>query len=166
MGAIKTTITRYHDFSYGHRIIGTNFDTNRCNQLHGHNARIYFTVSGTPDASGHIIGFEDMKRTYCEWLEANWDHKMLLSQHDNLFRVIGNSREPTLPIDKDQFMKELGLVKLPCNPTTENLAMYLLLTLQKEFTFANAKLTAIKWQETRKCSVEVEDLVSATKLEC
>lgn len=143
MSIIKT-VTRYHDFSYGHRILAPG----PCSRLHGHNARVYFTFEGEVDSTGHIIDFSEIKESCCEWLERNWDHRMLLSHLDPL----------TGEFARLNISDALGITILTCNPTAENLTTYLFSILKSNFNgLLNAKLVSIKWEETRKCSVTVTE---------
>src|SRR4051794_12258865 len=87
------TVERYHDFCAGHRVYG---HENKCSNLHGHNYRITFVCSTTRppadcdvyileralDSVGRVIDFSVMKEKLCEWLEREWDHKMLLWYRD------------------------------------------------------------------------------------
>ena len=55
----KTTASRYHDISCGHRVVG---HENKCRHLHGHNYRIHFNCVAqtgcTPtDEIGRVIDF-------------------------------------------------------------------------------------------------------------
>jgi 6-pyruvoyltetrahydropterin/6-carboxytetrahydropterin synthase len=139
--AVIKTVTRYHDFSYGHRILAPG----PCSRLHGHNARVYFTVQGEVDKYGHIVDFAEIKNTYCAWLEDNWDHRMILHRDDIMFSKFLISE-----------WRDNGLVNVDFQPTAENLSTWLLRHFRMEFKFPCANLIRIKWVETRKCSVEVE----------
>lgn len=139
MSVIKS-VTRYHDFSYGHRILAPG----PCSRLHGHNARVYFTVEGEVDKFGHIVDFSAIKETYCKWLEEFWDHRMILHRDDPLFGLISVTAWGVQ-----------GLVNVDFHPTAENLATWLLRHLRSEYKHPQVQLVSIKWEETRKCSVTV-----------
>jgi 6-pyruvoyltetrahydropterin/6-carboxytetrahydropterin synthase len=134
------TVTRWHDFSYGHRVVG---HEGKCCNLHGHNARVHFTCTAPDlDKLGRVIDFGVIKTRLCDWLEGVWDHKMLIWQEDinlPLLRAV----DPTV-------------VQLNFNPTAENLANYLL-THVGPTALRGTGVTLIKvvFEETRKCSAEV-----------
>lgn len=137
------TVTRYHDFSAGHRVVG---HENKCALLHGHNYRIYFTCRGETsdvalDKVGRVIDFGIMKELLCEWLEANWDHRMLL-WHDDPWLGLLEPRK-----------HELGITIVPFNPTAENMAEYLVEVIApKRLNGTGVELVACEVQETRKCT--------------
>jgi len=140
---IITEVVRYHDFSYGHRIMGEG----KCNHLHGHNARVYLTLQGRADDSGHIIDFSAIKKKHCMWLENAWDHRMVLSCIDPLTKYLRAA--------DDDIYETLGLKLVDFNPTAENMASYSMRQLAGHFDTDIVKLTHIKWEETRKCSVSI-----------
>lgn len=103
------SVIRYHDISCGHRVYG---HESKCAHLHGHNYRIHFecTAKGL-DALGRVIDFSCIKAMLCEWLETNWDHRMLIWDED-----------PCLPFLKKH---DSAVVSVSFNPTAENIAWYL-----------------------------------------
>lgn len=137
----KITATRYHDFSAGHRVHG---HEGKCAHLHGHNYRVHFTVEGHLDMLGRVIDFSAIKDRLCNWLEANWDHKMLIGTND-----------PLLPglvyLDHD------GIIEVPFNPTAENMANYLLTQIAPmQLEGTGVTLIHVSIEETRKCSASSE----------
>lgn len=137
----KITATRYHDFSAGHRVHG---HEGKCAHLHGHNYRVHFTVEGHLDALGRVIDFSAIKDRLCNWLEANWDHKMLIGEEDPMRRVL----EGTDPG---------GVVIVPFNPTAENMANYLLTQIAPmQLEGTGVALIHVSVEETRKCSASAQ----------
>lgn len=134
------TVTRHHDISAGHRVVG---HEGACSRLHGHNYRIHFTCSAANlDQVGRVIDFSQIKNLLCQWLEDNWDHKMLLWQDDPWWPKISAVDE--------------SVVVLPFNPTAENLASYLVNVIAPTlFNGTDVKLTSCVIDETRKCSATV-----------
>lgn len=134
------SIERYHDISAGHRVLG---HEGKCRNLHGHNYRIHFTVVPSWDVSeldnvGRVIDFSVVKSTLCQWLEDNWDHKMILWQHDPMVDVLKNAS---------------GIVVVPFNPTAENMAYFLVSTIGPQvLAGTGVMLHAVRVEETRKCS--------------
>lgn len=132
------TVERYHDISCGHRVVG---HESKCRFLHGHNYRITFTLQSVKglDGVGRVLDFGVIKSLLCEWLETNWDHKMLLWQEDPLLVSLGGHE---------------GVVSVPFNPTAENMAEHLLVLICPALLFEYSGLVAtkIRVEETRKCS--------------
>lgn len=135
----KITAVRYHDICMGHRVVG---HEGKCRNFHGHNYRFYFHCTAERlDSVGRVIDFSCIKETLCEWLEDNWDHRMLLWEQD-----------PSL-----ECMKDLDdtVVIFPYNPTAENIGRYLVESVAGEVLPEGVSLTKVVVEETRKCSVEV-----------
>ena len=137
----KITATRYHDFSAGHRVHG---HEGKCAHLHGHNYRVHFTVQAPLDDVGRVMDFSSIKDRLCNWLEANWDHKMLIGAAD-----------PLLPglvyLDHD------GIVEVPFNPTAENMAEHLLTQIAPaQLEGTGVTLIHVSIEETRKCSASAQ----------
>lgn len=132
------TVERYHDISMGHRVVG---HENKCRHLHGHNYRIHFTCTANElDDLGRVIDFSLIKAHLCEWLEINWDHKMVLWQEDPLLEQL----KDIVPED---------IVTIPFNPTAEQLAQYLVTVVgPQQLAGTGVKLISVKIDETRKCS--------------
>lgn len=133
------TITRYHDISAGHRVSG---HEGACKHLHGHNYRIYFTVASTGlDQLGRVVDFGIVKQRLCNWLEVNWDHKMLIWYNDPKVREIK-------AIDPE------GVNIIGFNPTAENMARHLVdfVGPRQLADMGWLKLISVKVEETRKCS--------------
>jgi len=136
------TIERYHDFSYGHRVVG---HEGKCAGLHGHNGRVTFTcVAEKLDELGRIVDFSVLKSKLCQWIEDNWDHKMLLWRKDPVRAILGRT-------DNDSIVNSIQPVSF--NPTAENLAHYLLTTVAPlRMQGTGITVIAVKFEETRKCS--------------
>lgn len=143
--SIKRTVTRYHDISCGHRVVG---HEGKCRSLHGHNYRIFFTCSAPElDSVGRVIDFGMLKSILCSWLEDSWDHKMLLWDLDPIASTLIHTED-------DELAAAVFIVELPFNPTAENMAAYLLKlghTLLRGFN-PEVTLERVTVWETRKCS--------------
>lgn len=133
--------TRYHDFSYGHRVYQ---HESKCAHLHGHNGRITFTIEAPElDSVGRVMDFSVIKNLLCEWLEENWDHKFLIWKDDPWAM-------PLLAIDPR------GIAVVSFNPTAENMGTHLIDVIgPKQLADTDAVLVAVNIEETRKCSVNV-----------
>ena len=137
----KNTIQarRYHDICAGHRVVG---HEGKCKNLHGHNYRFHFTIQADElDSVGRVIDFSVIKQCLAEWLENNWDHKMLLWMDDPMWLNF-----------KD--IEGMGLVPVPFNPTAENIAEHFVHTIApQQLLGTGAELVELRIEETRKCSV-------------
>jgi 6-pyruvoyltetrahydropterin/6-carboxytetrahydropterin synthase len=137
---MKITATRYHDFSYGHRVCG---HESKCANLHGHNGRVVFHCEAEAlDAVGRVIDFSVIKSTLCKWLEDEWDHKMLI-YHADPWSAHLQSIDPTVVLTR-------------FNPTAENMAEYLIRRVAPRLLPDNVTLTKVEFFETRKCGVTAE----------
>ncbi len=151
-------VTRYHDFSAGHRVVG---HEGKCRFLHGHNYRVHFTcvqpsMDGL-DTLGRVIDFSVIKERLCQWLEDNWDHKMLIWQQDEWMNTLASSGEGSL--------FEESVIWVPFNPTAENMAQYLVETVgPKVLAGTNVLLTKVTIDETRKCSATYHRALTFTGL--
>lgn len=163
------TITRYHDISCGHRVVG---HEGKCRHLHGHNYRITFFCAPAlePDESnreewmgaaplvrrklddvGRVIDFGEIKTRLCQWLEDNWDHKFLVWQRDGLVAELRPAGQPTAVSN----LLLNSLVWVPFNPTAENMAQYLVDVVgPKQLEGTGVALIGCKVDETRKCSAQ------------
>jgi len=144
----KVSISRYHDISCGHRVVG---HESKCKGLHGHNYRIHFECAGELDALGRVIDFSVVKGRLCSWLEDYWDHKMILWDADPFAQLILQDT------DCDIIEAMSSIVRVPFNPTAENMALHLLhrvAPLQLRDTGVYCRKVIV--EETRKCSAYAE----------
>lgn len=139
---MRTTATRYHDFSAGHRVHG---HESKCAHLHGHNYRVHFTVTADAlDSIGRVMDFSAIKEHLCEWLEDNWDHRMLLWEKDPMAKSV-------------QEIDPSGTVLVPFNPTAEAMAQYLVEVIAPAaLRNTGVRLIRCSIDETRKCSATFE----------
>lgn len=131
---------RYHDISCGHRVVG---HEGKCRYLHGHNYRIHFFCQsdyGT-DSVGRVVDFGVIKSELCQWLENNWDHRMLIWKED--------------PILSDLLKIDQSIQVVPFNPTAENMALHLLTEVCPRLLPLGVECHQIQVDETRKCSAIV-----------
>jgi 6-pyruvoyltetrahydropterin/6-carboxytetrahydropterin synthase len=132
---------RYHSIAYGHRVYQ---HESKCGHLHGHNGEITFYCEADQlDSVGRVIDFSVIKSTLCKWIEDNWDHKFLVYEKDPW-------AEKLLAIDPT-------VVVVPFNPTSENMADFLLNTVGPTLLGnTGVELVRVVFFETPKCGVEVE----------
>lgn len=132
------TAHRYHDISVGHRVVG---HESKCKHLHGHNYRIHFVcASEALDDLGRVIDFGVIKSLLCDWLETNWDHKMMLWQEDPLLEDLCR----LVPDD---------IIVVPFNPTAEAMAEYLVKEVAPaQLQGLGVRLVECCVEETARCS--------------
>ena len=58
-------------------------DSRKCSWVHGYSRYIQFTFEGELDDKSWIVDFGDLKFIK-QWLDDNWDHKILLASDDPL----------------------------------------------------------------------------------
>lgn len=108
--------------------------------LHGHNGRLDLTIGGDIKSNGMILDFKLFKEHFFNWVDDNWDHRMLLHKGDRLFTQL----------------IEYGAVGLDFNPTAENMALYLLeVIFPMRIRSLNIDIIGLKLYETKECFAEI-----------
>lgn len=130
--------TRRIQFCSGHRVHG---HESKCAHLHGHNYVVLATCHAPQlDGVGRVVDFSFIKGLLGNWIEEYWDHRMLLWDDDPVFkggwavpRDIKRVPERTYPPRMEAGTawlwfpeKQHGVVRVPFNPTAENMARFLL----------------------------------------
>lgn len=105
-------VVRRVEFDAGHRILN---HESKCGNLHGHRyvVEIHATAKGLDD-KGRVIDFSVLKTAIGGWLDANWDHTLVLWEKDVLAIEAAKVTCPTRPA----FL-------MATQPTAENMAAYL-----------------------------------------
>lgn len=149
--ATKITCTRRLTFCAGHRVMG---HENKCAHMHGHNYVVHITAESTQparslDSIGRVIDFSVIKDKVGSWIESFWDHGFILCKDDQ---------------QASQAMADMGNIKnnegqkiytMPCNPTAENLAYYLLNDICPRLLIdTHCQVTKVVIEETENCSAE------------
>lgn len=149
----KHTASRYHDFSYGHRVVG---HENKCRHLHGHNGRVHFHCQAqlgvkSLDKIGRVIDFGEIKSKLCMWVENNWDHKFLAWERDQVMLSIVTALDESHRNDSLE-ITEGSIVWTPFNPTAENMAEYLVTVIGPDVLAGTGiELVEVVIEETAKC---------------
>ncbi len=106
------TCTRRIQFCAGHRV---HLHESKCRNFHGHNYVALFEAEAPNlDQIGRVIDFSVLKEKIGGWIDTNWDHGFLCW------------REDTEAYDVMSSIKNQKYYLMPCNPTAENMAEYLL----------------------------------------
>lgn len=103
----------------------------------------FFCRAAQLDKLGMVIDFKVMKSTLCEFLEREWDHKMLIWEKDPWADALR-------AVDPE------GVLLVPFNPTAEHLANHLLHVVGPKVLPPEVKLVRVQIDETRKCSAIAE----------
>lgn len=148
------TCTRRIQFCAGHRVMG---HENKCAHLHGHNYVVFITASmgGDLDSIGRVVDFSVLKTIAGGWIEKNWDHGFILDKSDRAgISSIMAFNESMLNFEKETLWNGNKLYLLPCNPTAENIAAYLLNKFNELFIDHPFIITSVRVQETENCEAE------------
>ncbi len=121
-------ITRAFFIDTGHRVVG---HEGKCAHLHGHRYQIQVTVRSTDlDDIGRVVDFAVLKQGIGGWLDANWDHGLVMWHEDPFMGLFGvAAREKFKDPENGELMSLLSGMKvyvMNSNPTAENMARYLM----------------------------------------
>ena len=127
-------VTRQIDFCYGHRLL--NHD-GKCRYLHGHNGLLEVDVESTSlDKMGMVVDYGLVKDVVKGCVDANLDHKMLLSRNDPVVRSLEQLGEPFYLMD--------------ANPTAENIARL----IYRQARELGLKVSEVRlWETPSNCAI-------------
>jgi len=99
-----------HNVEMAHRLSQT---PGKCQQIHGHSWQVILKLRGPVDETGKVLEFGEVKKTFRGYLDATFDHRLLLWLHDPLIKNTGfPERYP-------------GIQTFETDPTTENFAAHI-----------------------------------------
>lgn len=134
-----TSITQSFEFDSGHRILG---HENKCKHLHGHRYRAEVTLTSPKlDSLGRIIDFGVVKEKIKTFIDDVLDHNMILHIQDP---ILDGRNNVAIFGDKQP-------VVLNCNPTAENLAMFLFDVIAFIFKGKEVNVVEVTLWETPNC---------------
>lgn len=113
---MQVSVKKEIQFEYAHRLY--QYD-GKCQNIHGHNQKVwvYFRSLTDPvDSLGMVIDFNDIKKSIGQWIDDNWDHGILYHKDDTEIKSM---------LENTSFKR----FEMSYNPTAENMAIYLLLTV-------------------------------------
>ena len=90
------TAAKVIHFCYGHRLVG---HTGACRHLHGHNARVEVICRGELDKLGMVVDFAEIRSVLRDWIDAHWDHRMILAEGDPMVGILEDADEPVFVLD-------------------------------------------------------------------
>ena len=94
-------------FCYGHRLVG---HEGACRHLHGHNARVEVLCRGELDSLGRVVDFSEIRSVIHEWIDENWDHRMILAADDPMVAVLQKEDEPVYSMEGSPTAERLAAV--------------------------------------------------------
>lgn len=139
-------ITRKLEFDAGHRVLG---HEGKCATPHGHRYVAELTVSADAlDSLGRVIDFSVIKTLVGGWIDANWDHTMILHPDDPLLQYCGliGPRPPYVIPRRDD-----GPFQSDGNPTAENMSKYLFGVAGELLRPHGIRVEAVRLYETPNC---------------
>jgi 6-pyruvoyltetrahydropterin/6-carboxytetrahydropterin synthase len=108
----RQTLKVRHNIEVAHRL---SLLPGKCEQIHGHSMWVVMELFGDVDEAGILLGldFASVKREFRGHLDASYDHHLLLNKADTICQISPVSDYLT------------GLVEVPGDPTTENIARWI-----------------------------------------
>jgi len=141
-------ITRRLEFDSGHRVLG---HEGKCKYLHGHRYVAEVSViSPDLDKLGRVIDFGVIKRVVGGWIDAKWDHNILLNPMDPLLKAQAHG-----PVFGEIFQGRAPYIMSSGNPTAENMAKVLMSISSGLLSGEGLKISRIVIWETPSCRAEV-----------
>jgi 6-pyruvoyltetrahydropterin/6-carboxytetrahydropterin synthase len=82
-------ISKTISFAYGHRLLDYK---GKCENLHGHNGRLEVTLKAKSlDGEKMVADFTALGSAVKDWLDVNFDHKVILCARDPLLKTLRDS---------------------------------------------------------------------------
>jgi 6-pyruvoyltetrahydropterin/6-carboxytetrahydropterin synthase len=134
------SMTKRHEFDYGHRVPG---HQGKCRNYHGHRGVVDITCRGVMPSDGMVLDFGIVKSIVGSWIDEHWDHAMLLHKGDPLVEW--------LEMGKHYNPSRSFVLEVP--PTAEWLAVYLYYKANDllHLSMAGITVTNIRFYETPTC---------------
>ncbi len=134
-----TCSKKYDSIPFGHR--APRHD-GHCRLLHGHDMAVEFTFAAHQrDENGFIVDFGKVKYIK-EWLEFNFDHKLLIAADD-----------PEIPYFEDMNLRGLCDLRVIPGTSAEHIAEYIFEHVTELLKLNEGKrvwLTSVRvWEDTR-----------------
>lgn len=111
-----------HNMEVAHRLYELE---GKCEQIHGHSMWVDLKLYGQVNKHGVLegISFGDLKKEFRSFLDSTFDHHLLLNEQDPW---AGPVALPDGSQGDGKFITQLpGLMVMPGDPTTENLAKWI-----------------------------------------
>lgn len=148
------TLVFTHDIQVGHRLY---LQPGKCQQIHGHSMEVSLRLEVHFNEDGYAINdegrdleFGAVKKIFRDYLDGFYDHHLLLNENDpwaDIFVAKDNIRfdDPEEPASMADWVTLPGLRKVPGDPSTENIALWIARWCAEELRC----LTIVEVQETK-----------------
>jgi 6-pyruvoyltetrahydropterin/6-carboxytetrahydropterin synthase len=127
-----------HSIQVGHRLF---LQPGKCQQIHGHSMHVRLALNVSFDQDGYAVNndrlpleFGAVKKEIRSYLDDFYDHHLLLNENDPWAGILLAADFSALP----------GLRKVPGDPSTENIALWIAQHTANEFRCT----TSVTVQET------------------
>lgn len=131
------TVTRSFEFDAGHRVLG---HRGKCRFIHGHRYRVEVEVeSFMLDELDMVVDFSVIKEKVGNWIDENWDHRLLLNPNDPQVLRLTETEEVA------PYVMAYG------NPTAENIA-HEIFDVARRLLSGLFRVTSVRVWETPSCS--------------
>lgn len=138
-------ITVRHNIEVAHRLYELK---GKCEQIHGHSMWIELKIHGHLDSHGVLEGLEfgKVKELFRDFLDKRYDHQLLLNKNDpwSGLHLTATPNNDGNYVVGDNPERLPGLVVVPGDPTTENIARWVAEWASAEFR----RNVDVKVQET------------------
>lgn len=137
---MTANISKEFHWEMGHRLP---FHSGGCENIHGHSYVMRVELEGDIDDKGMVVDYFDVKATVQPLVDL-MDHSFLCAESDEVMRAFFD-KNPTLKVNYVAF-----------HSTAENIALYLLGEIKKEFIkFPSVKKITVRVFETERTFAEV-----------
>jgi len=116
-----------HNIEVAHRL----FDMKgKCEAIHGHSMWVDLKIHGLVNGDGVLDGLEFgfVKTHFRKYLDGTFDHRLLLNEKDpwaDKLYVPASSELETVVLSPQVLQQLPGLLTVPGDPTTENIAKWI-----------------------------------------
>jgi 6-pyruvoyltetrahydropterin/6-carboxytetrahydropterin synthase len=147
------SVTKKFEFDAAHRVLG---HSGRCKSVHGHSYSVEITATQWTntnlDSLGMVVDFGDLKEVVKGWIDANWEHTLILNPEDPLLGWILENDKDTIPYVMGS-SSPLALYRM--NPTAENMARELWYAIAPQLQ-SKCQITRVRVYETKTCCADFE----------
>jgi 6-pyruvoyl-tetrahydropterin synthase len=123
-----TSIAVKHNIEVAHRLFEL---PGKCERIHGHSMWVTLAIEGPVNDKGLLSGIEygALKKLFRGYLDAGYDHSLLLNEADpfagELISIKRDAEGQVTP-ESEGGLHLPGLVTCPADPTTENIAAWII----------------------------------------